>query len=388
MKVLHVTAGISQRQGGSKVLLGMCRELQRAGVDAQIASTNADTRGVLDVPLNCAVDVDGVPVYHFASPWARRYGFSPRLSRWLKEHVAEQDVVHVHGLFCYTTMPAIWQASKNGIPYIIRPMGELAPWCLQQGALKKQTYLRWVGRDYLENAAAIHCTAEEEKRNVDRLGFRLNSTVIPLAMDEADFARAPAGNFRRRYPAIGESKIILFLSRIDPVKGLELLVAALARLSCQRTDFMLVIAGEGEPGYERRIRSAVAKQGLSERALFLGFVRGSQKAELLADADIFVLPSHHENFGLAIAEAMAAGVPVIISDQVNIQREVAEAEAGIVTARDPREMVNAFDRLLSDPGRRHSMGANARHLAETRFSWPVVVPQLTRLYNSIAQGRR
>jgi len=364
----------------------MSRELGKLGIEIHIATTDSDLDGRLKVPLRRLVDRDGALVYYFHSPVLPKYGVSWEFSRWLKGHIQDYDLLHIHGIFLHCLLTGVAHARRSKIPYVVRPMGQLAPWCMRQGRIRKLAYLLLMGRPYLNGAAAIHYTAQQEQDDVERQGIRAPGVVIPLAVDESEFSLPPYGTFRQEHPWINSRKIVLFLSRLDPVKGLELLVVSLKSLSGERDDFVLVVAGEGKKGYEGRIRGLVRSSGLWERAVFTGFIDGSSKRALLRDSDIFVLPSYGENFGMAIAEAMAAGLPVVVSKSVNIYREIIDSEAGIATACQATEVCAALKQLLDDDGLRRQMGENARNLVEERFRWKTVAPKLIGLYRSILEA--
>jgi len=387
MKVLQVIGGISPRYGGSKALLGMCRELRKLGVDTDIAATNTDGEGVLDVPLGSAVEVDGAVVYHFSSPALSKYAFSPSLSRWVAGRIKNYDLLHFHGIFLHGFASTIPKARRLRVPYIVRPMGQLAKWSMRQGRLRKLTYLWLLGRRFLNGAAAIHYTADAEREEAEHFGIRAPGVIIPLGLEEDDSNLPRPAAFREQHPQIDRRKIVLFMSRLHPVKGLELVIEALKSLSGGRDDFVLVIAGEGSRAYEEKLRHMVQSSGLSNRVIFAGFVDGETKRALLSDADIFVLPSHQENFGMAIVEAMAAGLPVIVSDQVNIHHEIRDAGAGLVSRLDSAELVPAMKRLLDDDSLRRQMGELARNLVEERFRWPHIAPRLIELYQSTLTSR-
>ena len=385
MKVLQVTGGISPRYGGSKALLGMCRELREQGIETHIATTNSDPEERPRVPLGLLVEVNGSLVYHFSSPALSKYGFSRELSRWLKVHTKDYDLVHFHGIYSHGLISGVASARRCRVPYVIRPMGELAPWCMQQGRLRKSAYMLALGRRYLNGASAIHCTAREESEAAEKMGIHAPAAIIPLGVDESDFDLPPFGAFRQDYPWMNGKKIVLFLSRIDPKKGLELLIEAVNSLRSVRDDFALVIGGSGEKHYEEKIRNLVRDSGFKEQTVFTGFINGSAKRALLRDSDIFVLPSYDENFGMAIAEAMAAGLPVVVSNNVNIYREIDSSGAGIVTTCDAKEFATAINRILDDDSLRDKMGKNARKLVEEKFRWKTIASEVIQLYQSILQ---
>lgn len=383
MKVLQIIGGISPRYGGSKALLGMCRELRKLGVDTDIAAINIDGDGVLNVPLGSAVEVDGAIVYHFSSPMLSKYAFSPDLSRWVAGQIKNYDLLHFHGIYLHGFVSTIPKARRLHVPYIIRPMGQLAEWSMGQGRLRKLTYLWLWGRRFLNGAAAIHYTADAEREEAEQYGIRAPGVVIPLGVEDDDLNLPRSWAFREKHPQIGDRKIVLFMSRLHPVKGLELVIEVVESLSGGRADFVLVIAGEGSKAYEEKLRHMVQTSGLQDRVIFVGFVDGEAKRALLRDADIFILPSHQENFGMAIVEAMAAGLPVIISRHVNIHREIAAAGAGIVIAIDSAQVAAALQRLLDDNSLCDTMGKNAKELVEARFLWRTIGPKLVELYGTV-----
>jgi len=316
-----------------------------------------------------------------------KYAYSPALSQWVAGHIKNYDLLHFHGIYLHGLVSTFPKARRLGVPYIIRPMGQLADWSMSQGRLRKLTYWRLLGRRLLNGASAIHYTAESEREEAEQLGIRAPGVVIPLGLEENDFNLPPLGAFREKHPRIDGRKIVLFMSRLHPVKGLELVIEAVKSLSGDRDDFVLVIAGEGSKTYEEKLRHMVQTLGLPDRVIFVGFVDGEAKRALLRDADIFSLASHHENFGMAIVEAMAAGIPVIVSDQVNIHHEIADAGAGLVIRLDSAGLVPAMKRLLDDDSLRRQMGKRARNLVEERFRWRQIAPRLIALYQSVMRPR-
>ena len=179
---------------------------------------------------------------------------------------------------------------------------------------------------------------------------------------------------------------ILFLSRLDPIKGLDLLLAAFARVLTARPNLALVIAGEGAPAYQTQLRQQVRALALEQGVIFTGFLRGERKLAALADCDAFVLPSYSESFGVAVVEAMACRKPVLITDQVAIHREIANAEAGIVVPNTIDALADGLAALLNDPTAKRRMGSNGYRLIVERFEISRTVEQLLTCYRTLARS--
>jgi glycosyltransferase involved in cell wall biosynthesis len=383
-----VIGGVPPQGGGpTNAVFGLVRTVRDLGVDAEVATTDSNIWGNLSVPLGERIVERGVPIIHFRSPAFRKYGFSPDLAGWLRAHVGAYDLLHIHGVFAHPTIAAARAAARARIPYIVRPCGELDPWPLRKNRLLKWGFLRALGFRILHRAAAVHATSEMEALALKRLGIQSPIVTIPLGVDydSMDSGVCP-GEFRAAYPECDGKKIILFLSRIDPKKGVDLLLGATEDLARKRQDFVLVIAGSGAPSFEEKVRAQVAGAGLDRCVKFCGFLNEHWKLAALGDADLFVLPSYDENFGMAVVEAMAAGLPVVVSDQVGIHREIQEAAAGVVTRCDPREIAAALERLLDDESLRRRMGENGRHFVQEKFTWSRVGAELVKLYEGVAAG--
>ncbi len=219
------------------------------------------------------------------------------------------------------------------------------------------------------------------------LGLRPPGVVVPLGVDlRPPEANRVSSSLSKDYPQLKGKKIVLFLSRLDPKKGLNLLIAALGELARSRKDFTFVVAGSGHRAYEAEVAWLVKKHGLWDRTIFLGLVLGEAKWSLLHEAHVFVLPSYQENFGLAVVEAMAAGVPVVISNRVNIFREVNQAGAGLVTDHDPAEIAAAVEQLLVDDDLRGQMGHCGALLVRERFNWEKATKDLLQVYEHMLKG--
>jgi glycosyltransferase involved in cell wall biosynthesis len=383
VKILHVIPGLSPLFGGpSKTVLEMCRALQGRGFEVAVATTDTDVRGNISIPLGYAVTMDDVTVWCFRCPLLRKYGFSLGLTQWLAEHIKDYDLLHIHAFFSYITAPTASYGRKRGVPYIIRPLGQLDPWCIDHGAWKKRLFNWLVGQSILKGASAIHVTSEMEWQSLVPLGFAEKSVIIPLGIDTSSLSALP---MRRESSA--RVPRLLFLSRLDPIKGLPLLFQAVRQLADQGTAVELTVAGSGEPMYMKEMQALVHRLALERRVDFVGFLTGQEKLRCFTEADVFVLPSYHENFAVAVAEAMAAGLPVIVSNRVALAKEVEEVGAGLVIPSDTVDaLAQAIRELVTNRGAREAMGNRGRSLIAQRFTWLRTGEQLADLYRVVAQG--
>lgn len=389
MKVLHVIPSISPLRGGPSAALAlMTQSLARAGVDVHVVTTDDNGSGRMAVPLDAPV-VEGGVVTRFLPRQTRFYTFSWPLMRWLGHHVRDYDLVHIHALFSYPSLPAAFHARRCRVPYIVRPLGTLNQWGMRhRRRWLKQASFHLIERRILAGASAVHYTSEQERIEACRLGAAGNTVVAPLGVDltDRDTPASPTA-FLRAHPSLRRRTVILFLSRLDRKKGVELLLAAFARVHQAQPHAALVIAGSGEATYTAELCALAHRLGIADSVVWPGFLVGDEKLAALSCASVFVLPSHSENFGVAPVEAMAAGLPVIVSDQVGVSRDVEEARAGIVVRTEAEELADAILRLVCDPVLRRWLGENGKRLARDRFSIQATTRRLIQLYEEVLQAR-
>jgi glycosyltransferase involved in cell wall biosynthesis len=352
-------------------------------METHIATTDDNGPEQLQVPLGIPIVEDGVNYWYFRRQ-TRFYTFSWPLARWLARHIEEFDVVHIHALFSFATIPAAFFARRRGVPYIVRPLGTLNEWGMKNRRpwLKKLSFWMLESR-ILKHAALIHYTSEQERDEANRLPVSAPSEIIPNALP-GDSPVCPRGRFRARHPELQGRKIVLFLSRLDAKKGIDLLLSAFAQVRRQIPSAVLVLAGEGAPSFVNGLKAQAEALAIGSEVHWAGFLTGADKWSALADADVFVLPSHSENFGIAVLEAMAAGTPVIVSDQVALHRAITRAHAGLVAARNAGSLAGAIVELLNDPAGAGLMGLNGKRLAEMDYSDEAVTRRLVHVYNGIA----
>jgi glycosyltransferase involved in cell wall biosynthesis len=365
----------------------MAAGLARAGVEITIATTDDNGVGHLDVPLELPVSQDGVTIWYFHRQ-TRFYSVSWPLTYWLARHVHDYDLLHIHALFSYASLPAAFFAAARKKPYIIRPLGTLTTWAIRQRRPKlKRLSFSLIERRILTRAAAIHYTSEQELEEARPLNIPTPGLVLPLGIDVSTFNNLPHPDiFFDIYPELRGRDIILFMSRLDPKKGLDILLPAFSTLYRRNKNLALVIAGNGDEHYLSYLRSMIHQLGIDEGVVFTGFLGGSSKLAALSAASLFVLPSYSENFGIAVAEALAAGLPIVISDQVGISPEVRNAEAGLVTSCDPESLTSGIESLLGNPHLRGVMSTNAKRLAQQRFASDIATHRLAKLYQDVVRG--
>lgn len=386
MRILVTAYSIAPSTGGARVgILGICQGLARRGHEVTLFATNADGNGIIDVPLGVPTLQEGVETY-FYPVQISMFGnaISLPMARALKRKIPQSDIVLIHSLYQFTPTIAAYYCRKYNVPYILRPHGTLDPFLVYRRRWPlKWAYIKLFEVRNFRGAAAIqYSSAMEEDMTKRFVGGPIRSLVIPEGIDLEKFANLPARRlFRARYPETIGKTLILFLGRFDQKKGIELLVEAFSEVALHRADVHLLLVGGGDGDYVKQIVGMLQDRGMTHRSTYTGMVSDQEKMEALADADLFVLPSRGENFGIAVVEAMACGLPVIISDQVGIWKEI--AGAGIVTRCDPSEIADALERLVDDPVLRRRLGEHAKQLAEIHFSQDRMAERMEEAFNRI-----
>lgn len=379
MKVLHVIPSLSEAHGGpTQALVLMERALAQQGIEAHTATTDDDGRGrFVERPLGVPFAENGATRFYFRKQ-AEFYKPSLPLARWLAVHARDYDVLHLHALFSFSTAAAARAARKAGVPYVVRPLGTLDEWGLQQRRpWLKRLSLRLIEAPLLRGAAAVHFTSEDEARQARQLGIPWREAIVPLAVEPY---RPPDAAAQDRFR-------ILYLSRLTPKKNVEALLDAMPALAASFAQVELRIAGDGDPAYVAQLKMRANALGPQVRVSWAGHVEGEDKAREWSRAGVFVLPSHSENFGVAAAEALAAGLPCVLGQGVAIARDVAGAAAGVAVAPQAEAIADGLRRIIGDAARRDVMAANARALAERQFSVAAMGARLKQLYSDILQQR-
>lgn len=376
MRILHVIPAVAPRYGGpSVVAVETVRALRREGHDAFVATTDADGPSRLDVPHGTVVEWQGVPIVAFPLGGGEGFKWSAALARWLREAVASVDVVDIHAIFSHSSIAAASAARRAGVPFVVRPHGALDPWSLGRKALRKRLLLRVAVRRMLEDAACVQYTTAAEMEAASRaLPWLGRGRVVPIGISDQAFG-TPERRATRPY--------VLTLSRLDAKKSLELLIDAFHDAGVE--GWRLVIAGDGPGDYVDSLRSRAAAGPAARRIEFVGWVDGERKRQLLRGASLLASPSAQENFGLSVAEAMAVGVPVLVTPGVNLAPEIEVARAGWVVARELSTLTLTLRSICRDDDERERRGAAARALAE-RFRWSTCVKPLIDLYDAVRAG--
>jgi glycosyltransferase involved in cell wall biosynthesis len=313
---------------------------------------------------------------------------SVSMARWLRSSICDFDIVHVHGLYRFPSSFAAWIARRRDIPYIICPHGSLDPYMHERSAYSvglKRIYERLIDLPNLRAASALHFTTEQEHSRSAFLGLATNTIVVPNGLHWATYKQLPPRGVLRDQWKIGHGPLVLFMGRLHPVKGFDLLIPAFDAVRNNIPGAQLVIAGPENDNFGEQIRTWVRDRGLQNSVHFVGMLNDVEVVQAYVDADVVVLPSYTENFGMTIAEAMACGVPVAITTGVKIHDAVSRAKAGIVTDCDSMQLAHALETLLNDGQLRRKMGDAGRDFVKQNYTWPVVVNALDTAYESMVR---
>lgn len=363
----------------------MVRSLVRLGVSVDVATTDdAGPGGRLDVPLAQRIERDGYGLYYFRKQ-TEFYKVSLPFRSWARRHARDYDLLHIHALFSHTSIAAARAARRAGVPYVIRPLGVLNRWGMEnRRRWLKSLSFRFIEQPVLRHAATIHYTSRAEQLEAEACGVRASATVLPLGIDVLPYAsEISPERFYARFPQAKDRDIVLFLSRVDAKKGVDLLLAAFARLHLKFPKCLLVIAGSGEEEYVQSLRQQAEMLGIDGQVVWAGFLGGQDKLAAFAAASVFTLPSHSENFGIALVEALAAGLPCVTTPGVAISEDIAECDAGVVVPCEISALASGLERVIADVSMRQCLGANARRLATDRFSMETMGSALHALYQHL-----
>ncbi len=333
MRILHVIRSVDPAGGGPIEGVRQLSAANRAfGHEVEIAS--------LDAPDRAFLKTVELPV-HAIGPGSLKYSYTSRLAPWLRENAKKYDIVIVNGIWQYHSL-AVWRVLRSGgvVPYVVFTHGMLDPWFKKKYPLKhlkKMMYWPWGEYRVLRDAGAVLFTCEEE-RSLARQSFalyRCNECVVNYG------TAGPTGDpekerdaFFAEHPELRGKRLAVFMGRLHEKKGCDILIEAFARVLAADPDWRLVMCGPDQVGWQAKLVELAAKLRLADRITWAGMVGGPRKWGALRAAEIFVLPSHQENFGISVAEALACGTPALISNKVNIWREVEKSGAGMVGEDD------------------------------------------------------
>ena len=386
LKVLHIIFGMEPEQGGPVTsVLSLTSALAQQGIHCEIFTT-LWKKDSADAMPSCAVPVNRFDVEFLARFW---HGYSKSLAKTLWDRIGSGafDLVHVHEPWHYPGFVAFRAARKHNIPYVLSPRGALEAWCLRQKAFKKWVYMKMIQGHILQSANAIHALANEERKSISELGYKTPIFVAPNGVDSSPFECSPdISEFLSAHPDLSGKRVILFMGRLHSKKGLDVLARSYVSLSHKFKNVALLVAGPDEDGTQKKMESILKTSSALRGTVFTGMLTGKDKLAALACADLFVLSSYSEGFSMAVLEALAAGLPVVISRQCNFP-EVSEHNAGFVVEPDDTAVTEAISTLLSDDQLRARMGQNGRNLVREKYTWNAIAASMAGLYRKLVARR-
>ncbi|MCL4190853.1 MAG: glycosyltransferase [Thermoguttaceae bacterium] len=394
MKILHVIHSVDPRSGGpSNAVRNLVQEQIALGHAVALLTTTTQSaepwedRSVYRGRMCNDLAFSGADVYVASAfgryrPWSR-YAFSPEAGRWLRRRFSDEatrpELVHIHGVYSHVTTASARIAARHSVPSIIRPAGVLDSCCLEMGHKRlKRAFNRLLLRADLRRAACIHATSRDEAQQLRSFLPGCVVEVVPHGVSlPPSHRQCVAERFLTRYPRLVGNRIILCMSRLHPIKRLHLAVEAFTQLLPRHPDLRLVIAGS-DAGDLSGLQSSVERACIQDRVLFTGFLEGEQKAAAFAAADLFLHPSEHENYGVAVVEAMAHGVPVLTTPGVAAGEFVIRSGGGLVVEGQSASIASAIDELLGQDLR--ARGEDAHAFVREHLSWPAIALQIEKMY--------
>ncbi|HXC68717.1 MAG TPA: glycosyltransferase [Pyrinomonadaceae bacterium] len=378
MRVLHVIPSVAERSGGPAIaIVPMCRALKQEGIEVLLVSTSAGVDH--DESL---YEYKGIPAKFFPTQLGDSFKYSRPLSSWLSANIEQFDVAHIHAVFNHSSIAAAHVCRKARVPYVVRPLGTLEPWSMTQKSLRKRVFWQVSGKGMLRRAAAVHYTTDAEKLSTERLLGLNHGKVIALGIETT--ASASHAKLEQHFPELASEPYMLVLSRLHPKKGLDVLIDAfLALVQVEKfAHWRLVIAGDGPEAYVLKLKAMAGSSAQRDRIVFTGWLDGEEKDAVLGGASLLVLPSHQENFGLCVMEALSHSVPVLVSPHVNLAEEIVLANAGWIATVDKDALISRLAEALGDEEERVRRGLAGKQLSQ-KYSWDTAAKSLIDLYKQV-----
>jgi len=380
MKILQVSNFLAPVHGGSgEVPFQLSRALAKRDHHVTVYTSN------LKLNRNPVFPAD--PDIHAFGTWLKLASFdiTPGIIMKARKQIRDFDVIHLHNYRTFQNIVAHHYTKKYSIPYVLQAHGSLTTY-FQKGLLKKVFDIIW-GRQILQDAAKVFAVTGTEAEQYRSLGVNEDKIeIVPLGIDLAEFDDPiEKGEFKKKYKIEDDRKIVLYLGRIHKMKGLNLLAEAFADLCHNRMDARLVIAGPDD-GYLSTLKKIIAQLGIGDKVVFTGPLYGRDKLKAYTDADVYVLPSSYEIFGITILEAWACGKPVIVTDRCGLA-DVVKGQAGLVTGYDKVQLLNALSEMLDNAPLRLEFGRQGRKLVEECYNWSEIAGQAERIYGEISAKR-
>ena len=383
LNVLHVTPSMSPTWGGPTVVVSeLTSELSRQSVSCEIVTTRGYRVGTNPI------SPPGVPVYSFDTEFPARHwtGYSAELSRFLNEKAGSFDLIHIHEIWHYPVYAAFRSARKHKLPCVLTIHSELSEWGLRQKALKKRIYRLVLLDRILRNVNVLHAITRAEKEQIVKLGYETPVILAPNGIEPAPFEALPdPEEFIQRFPVLKGKRIILFLGRLHAKKGLDILARSFSTIARRFKDAVLLVVGPNKFGTREKMEAILSSENLLDKTVFTGLLTGEDKLAAMSCADLFVLPSHSDVLGIAVLEAMAARLPVVITEGCEFP-EVSEHGAGLVVEADEAPITDAITKLLSDADLCKRMGQQGHKLVTERYTWQTTAATMANLYKTLVAG--
>lgn len=383
MNILFVIPALGSVYGGpSKCVFELAQALGKLGLSIDIVATNANGSTVIDAPLHTWVTEKHYRVQYFPYWSWGDYKVSLSLSKWLFQHVTDYNLVQTNAIFSIPNLPAYWACQLHQIPYIVTPHGMLEPWALSYKAGKKRFYYTLLEKPALNRASAVQMLASTEAERVKSLNLKAPLFIAPNGIHRQAFVTLPDPEiFYQKFPVTRNKTLIIFLGRIDPKKGLDLLATAFGKVHHQFPQTHLIVAGPDNIGFMPTAKSYFAEAGCIDDVTFTGMLQGKLKYAALAAANVYVAPSYSEGFSMSVIEGMASGLPCVITTGCNFP-EAAAAQAAHVVDIDAEKIATALVKCLNLQQAK-VMGDRARQLIFEQYTWDRIAVKMVEVYSSI-----
>lgn len=372
--------------GPVRSIPALCESLAITGNDVTVITTNANGKDNFPETNGKFKLVDGVSVAYCQRDLPGNYFFSRQLSQTCYAEICKNkfDAVYIAHNWAFPFLSACRAAYRAGVPYVVSPRASLKRITWQGKFVKKWLYHTFIERYWIDRADMIHYTTQMEFDDSAWLKLKPPTVIIPNPIDLAEFDDLPTtGVFRSKHNIAVDASLLLYLGRVEPAKGVNLALQALSLILPKHANCMLVIAGPEEENYISVLRQKALDLGILDKVVFTGLLNPLQRLEALSDSDIFVFPSHSENFGMSVAEAMACGLPVVVSDQVGVSDFITANNAGLVVPLEANAFSEAINTLLENPGLRIQYTHRAAAVIRENFSPTHIAERWTRLFQSI-----